>query len=97
MIAYNTMWLDNLSTKEKFINDFYPNIFTAVQKENIENKYPVGFYTPNYFIRIGLFILTLIIAGFSLGLLCLLFIGNLEQGFNLLLLFCEFSSTPKSA
>ena len=87
MIAYNTTWLDNLSTREKSENDFYPNIFSDVQKENNKSQYPVGFYTPNYFIRIGLFILTLIIAGFSFGLLCLLFISNMEDSFNFLLLF----------
>ena len=87
MIAYNKIWLDNLSNREKSINDFYPNIFTDIQKENIENQYPVGFYSPNFFVRIGLFILTFIIAGFSLGLLSLLFINNVGYSFNFLLLF----------
>jgi len=43
----------------------------------IAEKYPVGFYTPNIFVRVGLFILTCIIVLFAASLLSLMaFSGN---------------------
>ena len=79
MIAYNKIWLDNQLKKEETANAFFSNYITHSEKENIESLYPIGFYSPNFFIRIGLFILTVVIAGFSLGLLALLFIDNIDS------------------
>ena len=87
MIAYNKTWLDNLFIKEEAENAFYLNHINSSEKENIESLYPVGFYTPNFFIRIGLFFLTVVIAGFSLGLLALLLMDNIENSFKGIILF----------
>ena len=87
MIVYNKIWLDNQLKKEETANAFFSNYITHSEKEKIENLYPIGFYSPNFFIRIGLFILTVVIAGFSLGLLALLFIDNIDSSFKGIILF----------
>lgn len=87
MIVYNKIWLDNQLKKEETANAFFSNYITHSEKEKIESLYPIGFYSPNFFIRIGLFILTVVIAGFSLGLLALLFIDNIDSSFKGIILF----------
>ena len=42
----------------------------------MQEKYPINFYTPNIFVRIGLFILTCVIAIFSFGLISLMFLSS---------------------
>lgn len=85
MIAYNKEWLDNSSMQEELENAFSEDLVSKMEYDNAVALYPVGFYTPNIFIRIGLFILTLIIVGFSCSLFALLFIsGSNEQIFGIL-------------
>ena len=69
MIAYNKTWLDNLRYRYEIEHAFFLNAITKEEKENAESMRPVGFYMPNHIIRVGLFILTLIIVSCSLGLL----------------------------
>ena len=89
MIAYNKIWLNNINIRQE-IEDALGASITTVQKEKIESLYPVGFYTPNYFIRVGLFILTIIIGCFSFGLLSLLFLDNIEHSVSGLCVFFGF-------
>ena len=86
MIAYNTNWLDNLEVQQQLEEAAAMNCITKEEKEMTSAKYNVGFYTPNLFIRIGLFILTVVIASFSLGLLSLnLLSGGGEKSFAVIL------------
>ena len=87
MIAYNKIWLDNLATRETIKDAFYANAISAAEKEAAETIFPVGFYSPNIFIRIGLFILTFVIACFSLGLFSLIFLDSIEQTMGGLTIF----------
>jgi hypothetical protein len=87
MIAYNKTWLDNLSAKESVKDAFYADLITDEERKKAESIFIVGFYSPNIFIRIGLFILTLVIACFSFGLLCLLFLDNIVYSLEGLTLF----------
>ncbi len=87
MIAYNKTWLHNLIAREAIEDAFYANTISKEEKLNANGLFAVGFYSPNFFIRIGLFILTTVIACFSLGLLSLLFISNIEHAFGRLILF----------
>ncbi len=86
MIAYNKYWLNNLLISRDLNEAVCKNLLKESDKISIEHKYPVGFYTPNYFTRIGLFILTIIIAGFTIGLVTLSNNGN-EKFFGQLLIF----------
>jgi hypothetical protein len=87
MIAYNKIWLDNVAAREVVEDAFYANLITREEKQQAETALPVGFYSPNYFIRAGLFILTIIAACFSVGLLSLLFLSGIEEYFGGLLFF----------
>ena len=79
MIAYNKTWLYNLFIRSEVEVAFDEHCITKEEKENIGIKYTAAFYSPNIFIRIGLFILTTIILIFSLGLIALLFINAIED------------------
>jgi len=83
MIAYNTKWLDNLIVQNEANSASEKGCISKEENATIQQQYPVGFYMPNPFVRIGLFILTVIIAFFSFGLISLLFIsgGNENLGF----------------
>ena len=87
MIAYNKTSLHNERIQEQSTTAFENNFISNEELQKIKNKYPVQFYTPNIFIRIGLFILTLIILSFSFSLFSLLFMSSLENAWKGLLLF----------
>ena len=73
MIAYNKTWLTNLRVLEVFSMHLKQQDITGEEFEAITNAYPVGFYTPGIFARIGLAILTGVIVLFGDGLLSLMF------------------------
>ncbi|MEP6750369.1 MAG: hypothetical protein ABJB86_21705 [Bacteroidota bacterium] len=79
MIAYNNEWLDNLLVRDEADKAYENDLIIKAEKEQVYVKYPVGFYTPNFFVRIGLFILTVIIVAFSVGFFSLFFIDHMEQ------------------
>lgn len=87
MIAYNKTSLHNERIQEQSTTAFENNFISKDELQNIKLKYPVQFYTPNIFIRIGLFILTLIILSFSFSLFSLLFLSSLENAWKGLMLF----------
>ncbi len=76
MIIYNKTWLNNLLIQEALRKDYQSGNITPDELKTIEEKYPVGFYTPNLFIRAGLFILTAIIVSFGAGLISLILMDS---------------------
>ena len=76
MIAYNKTSLDNLMLIRETEKAFKKGAITAGERDNIKAAYPVALYMPNIYLRIGLFILTSIVASFSFGLLCLMLLGG---------------------
>lgn len=89
MIAYSKNWLRNLQIGSEAEEAFYKECISEAELAAIKNHYPVGFYTPNFFIRVGLFILTVVIAAFTLGLLFLITFSssNLDSPIGLLFFF----------
>ena len=87
MIAYNTEWLNNLFIRQQAMKAFQQDRLLKEEWENISNKYPLYFYSPNFFIRIGLFTLTTIILLFSFGLLSLLFLDSIDHAVGGLAIF----------
>ncbi|MEO6231416.1 MAG: hypothetical protein ABJB11_07685 [Ferruginibacter sp.] len=75
MIAYNKNWLRNIFIHEQADEAFLKNCLNENEKQVIKTAYPVGFYTPNVFIRIGLALLTFIILLCIFGLLILILSG----------------------
>ena len=76
MIAYNKIWLTNLRLQNNVKENLDSGYVTADEFKSIKDKYPVGFYTPGLFARVGLFILTIIVVTFADGLLSLLFASS---------------------
>jgi hypothetical protein len=72
MIAYNKTWLANLRVQMQVKKQLNKGCITDAEFSAIQEKYPVEFYTPNLFVRIGLIILTCIIVLFGGGLLTLM-------------------------
>ncbi|MEP7279279.1 MAG: hypothetical protein ABI813_11595 [Bacteroidota bacterium] len=88
MIAYNKKWLANLIVRAETISALEAQCISQPENDSVFAAYPAAFYSPNRFVRIGLFILTFIIVVFSLGLFSLLFIsGGDEEVIGSLILF----------
>lgn len=65
MIIYNKTWLTNLNIQDQVKPSLAAGDLTKEEFKNIEKAYPVGFYSPNIFVRTGLFLLTCVIALFG--------------------------------
>ena len=76
MIAYNTAELDNKDVQDQTRKALAEQLITGEEDTRIRAAYPVTLYTPNLFIRIGLFLLTTVIVIASAGLLALMISSN---------------------
>lgn len=84
MIAYNSQSLDNLYIQEQAEVAKETKCITEEEHQAIVTAYPVDLYMPNTYMRIGIFILTLVIQLFSFGLFCLLSLAGGEKGLGVL-------------
>lgn len=87
MIAYSHKSLDNLSIHDEIASALNNHLISKEEAKAIKEKYPVNLYTPNLFIRIGLFLLTVLITFMSLGLLAFLGGSFSEKDLGGLMLF----------
>jgi len=87
MIAYNIEGLKHLLIRQQASDAFDQQLLEKPELDDINKKYPSFFYTPNFFIRIGLFLLTVIILLFSFGLFTLLFLNSIENTIGGLAIF----------
>ncbi len=87
MIIYNTTTLLNRNICAQAERAFHGDLISSEEWNNIQEKHPVDFYSPNFFIRLGIFILTLIIALFSFGLFSLLILDSIESAAGGLAIF----------
>jgi hypothetical protein len=72
MIAYSKTGLDNLHIQDQAKEALANQCISEVEEATIKQHYAVDFYTPNFFIRVGLFILTAIAICFAMGLFLLM-------------------------
>jgi hypothetical protein len=82
MIAYNKTTLDNLVVQKETTKAYKQALISKEERAVIDLQYPVDFYTPHFFIRIGLFILTMIIMSFTIGFFSLFFMNNIDKAFG---------------
>ena len=87
MLAYNREWLDNILTRNAAASVLAEGFITKEEAGAVYKNYPVEFYTPNYFIRLGLFVLTVVIMLFSFGLLILITLNSIEKMWGGLAIF----------
>jgi hypothetical protein len=84
MIAYNHTSLDNLLIQEELKAALQNDLLSKEEAAGIEKKYPVNLYSPNLFIRIGLFLLTAVISLMGYGVFCLMLLNSSEKGFGIM-------------
>jgi uncharacterized membrane protein YgcG len=71
MIIHNKTWLNNLKLHEQFEDDYDAGCLNKDELKILKSKYFVGFSSHSVLMRLGLFVLTLIIVIFSAGMLSL--------------------------
>lgn len=71
MIVYNTKLLTNIAMVKKAKQWFSLNLISAPQMAAVLKKYPVEYFKPNVFIKIGLFIFTFFIIGAAMSVISL--------------------------
>ena len=79
MIAYNKTKLDHLRLLAKVRHWYARQLVSAEQLVASTARYAVDFYTPNLFIKIGLFVFTWVSVGAAVGLFSLFFMGLLDS------------------
>src|SRR2546430_17730673 len=84
MIAYNHTSLDYLLMNEEAKFAINHNLISKEEYDAIEKAYPVELYSPNLFIRIGLFLLTAVIVFMVYGFLLMMEISGSEKGLGVL-------------
>jgi hypothetical protein len=85
MIAHNRQSLDNRDIQQQAAEALAKTVITQAEYHRIREAYPFKLYTPNVFIRIGLFLLTVLAVACGLGLFMLMESG--EHGLGILLIF----------
>lgn len=84
MIAYNTTGLHNEYVRKQAREAHAEGCISNTEFENIRATHAVTGYTPNFFVRVGLALLTLLIATCIFGLMAL--IMHVDDGFHLLII-----------
>lgn len=60
MIIYNKTWLENLHVRKQANTWFRQHLISKEEKEKIEQTHEVGFYSPSFWMSLGLFFFTTI-------------------------------------
>ena len=76
MIAYSRQSLDKLDIRQQAAKTLAKGAITPEEDQRIREAYPVTLYSPNVFIRIGLFLLTVLVVACGVGLSELITSGN---------------------
>lgn len=87
MQAYSSSSLYNKYVNEQASEAFYKQAIGADSYRKILQAHPVNFYTPNYFIRIALGILTIVAVFFSVLLMWLISGASGDAAFFILFIF----------
>ena len=86
MIAYNRQDLDNRDIQEEVAEASAKRLITAEEHTRIREAYPCKLYTPNVYIRIGIFLLTILASACCLGLLALMGLWGSDRSAGVLLI-----------
>jgi uncharacterized membrane protein YgcG len=82
--AYNTEWLQNLDVIKTAREWADSNFISEEQLDAISESHPVGFFHPNFFIRILLFVATLVALAGATALLFMMFSSYTAERFSVL-------------
>src|ERR1700678_4285321 len=92
MIAYNRSALDNGEIQQEAAETLGKSVITRAEYDKIAEAYPFTLYTPNFFFRIGLFLLTVLAVACGLGLFMLMTMGSGERGMGFVIIFWGIAS-----
>jgi hypothetical protein len=87
MIAHNRQSLDNLDTQQEAAEALAKTVITQAEYDRIREACPFKLYSPNIFIRIGLFLLTVLAVACGLGLFMLMTLSGGEHAIGFILIF----------
>ena len=79
MKAYNPQWSANDSTQQTAQKWFRKGFLSQEQVSEVQKTYPLDFYNPSGFLKIGLFIFTILAASFSVSVMTLFFIAPFQS------------------
>lgn len=91
MIAFSLKALRNKEINHEAGPAYSFGLITSDERDSIKKTYPVIFFSPNLFISVGLFVLTVIIILFSVGLIILVTDNNFGHEFSTILIFCSLA------
>ena len=83
MKAYNPLWSENDFVQKTAQKWFKQSFLSKEQSSEIEKNYPHDYYAPNVFLKIGLFIFTILAAGFSISIMTLFFVTIYDANLNI--------------
>ncbi|MCF2496998.1 hypothetical protein [Dyadobacter chenhuakuii] len=87
--AYNETWIANLHILNKAEHWAAKKLLTREQLDQAEKAFPQQFYRPGIFVKIGLFIFTLIACSFASGFISMFIIGDGgQENISIISLFC---------
>ncbi len=87
MIAYNQQWLNNLLVRNEADSAARHQYISSSEKEQVYAAYPSAFYSPHFFVRVGLFVLTVIIVSFSVGFFSLFILDQIDSAGGFFIFF----------
>ncbi|MES2518079.1 MAG: hypothetical protein V4585_08230 [Bacteroidota bacterium] len=83
MKAYKSEWSEHSFIQKTAETWQKKGFFNKEQFAKIQRVYPLDYYDPNVFLKIGLFIFTILATCFSGGIISALFLGVFGNNFNL--------------
>jgi len=87
--AYNESWIENIEIQQIAKSWADKNLITISQSEEIKNLFSESFYRPGIFVKIGLFLFTILAGCFFSGFISLLFLeGSGDKSFAVLSVLC---------
>lgn len=90
--AYNETWVQNLDIQRIAQSWQAKNLITTAQFEQIKTEFHESFYRPGIFVKIGLFLFTLVAGCFFTGFISLFFLdGGGDKSFAVLSILCAAS------
>ena len=92
MIAHNRESLDNRDIQQEAAEALAKTVITQAEYDRIREAYPFKLYTPNVFIRIGLFLLTVLAVACGLGLFMLINMSAGDKALGYILIFWGIAS-----
>jgi uncharacterized membrane protein YgcG len=90
MKAYNPQWSANESTQQTAQKWFKKGFLSKEKVLEVQKTYPLDYYNPSGFLKIGLFIFTILAASFSISVMTLFFIAPFQSNEKLAIILESF-------